>query len=315
MRRARVLIAAAIVTALVLGAHAPPAAATSHKTKPIVFVHGFSNTGELDCDSWWNRMKAALNDWGWAGGGRNWDVAYYAKDTGCKESVSHHRSHDIHFGENWNEGSHNGCCAHTVDTSIRHLAYHLAWFVRDHFGDRCVEAVGHSMGGLMLRYALARVEEGASVFPDSVCIQDVITFGTPHAGTGWALGCLQATQCQEMLGRTDCDATKDGTSGFIRWLRQRAWDPDGSGGTQWTLVGSVDDLIVDWRCAVRNMARYSAVKYRDGSNVTHFNYTVSVRAVRDAPVDYKKGSNAWVTGGQGPWPVKWADLALSRRNW
>jgi hypothetical protein len=316
--------ATACVALLFLGLAAGPAAAAPDRSKPIVVVHGLSLSAETDCDSTWNAAKRALNDWGWAGGGGNWDVAYYIGDRGCRHWINHHGSHSAHFGTNWNGGTGHtqgsgGNLGHNADTSIRHLGYHLAWFLREHFDRRCVELAGHSMGGLVARYAIAQIDRAHAAFParHRVCVEDVITLGTPHAGTGWAHGCFRV-QCEEMRGNLDCNATQSGTADFIRWLRENAWAPDGAGGTQWTLVGANDDLLVDQLCATRNIANHGWVRYQEASDVTHSGargYLNLTSGAQTADVIHQTDPDDAVRDRSAPWPVRWIDRALRGPEW
>jgi pimeloyl-ACP methyl ester carboxylesterase len=305
---------------LLASALAAPAFGAPDRSKPIVFVHGFELGAATNCDGTWNAMKRRLDDLGWAGRGGSWDVAFYVGDRGCEHWLNHHGSHRRHFAT---DGGHTtgagGNLGHTTDASIRHLGYHLAWFLREHFDRRCVELVGYSMGGLIARYALAQIDRGHAAFPAQgrVCVEDVITLGTPHAGTGWAQICSRV-QCIEMRGNLRCNATRTGTSEFIRWLRRNAWDPDGRGGTQWTLVGSQDDLIVDQLCATRNIANFGWVRYQEASNVTHSGaggYLQRTSRRQTADVVYQKDPAGPVRDRTAPWPVRWADHALRSSRW
>jgi hypothetical protein len=309
----RILRAGAVAAVFAVVLLIPAVASWAHHTtRPVVFVHGADvvGTAGVDCDSTWNEMKQTLNNWGWSGGGGMWDVGYYVGDTGCTHWINHHGSHAVHYPTD-----HDGN-GHTGDTSIRHLGYHLAWFIRDHFGTNCVQAVGHSMGGLVLRYAIAQVENNHPQFPASICVGDAVTLGTPHAGTNWAVTCLLALQCNEMNGRIDCNAADpNGTSDFITWLRAHAFDPDGTGGTEWTVMGSNEDNLVNEICATNNIERYAAVRYIGASGVEHDDYLHDTSANWTADVSFKKGNDPFVTDLSAPWPVKWTDLALSGPNW
>ncbi|MFJ2591339.1 esterase/lipase family protein, partial [Streptomyces sp. NPDC087538] len=43
-----------------------------------------------------------------------------------------------------------------------------------------VDLVGHSMGGLIIRAALAGYAKGDPTWPDTLYVEDVVTLGTPH---------------------------------------------------------------------------------------------------------------------------------------
>ncbi|MET9442813.1 hypothetical protein [Streptomyces sp. NPDC006610] len=56
------------------------------------------------------------------------------------------------------------------------------------------------MGGLVVRAALHYTDEGATGFPSNLHIEDVVTLGTPHGGTGWGTACSVSgwQQCKDM---------------------------------------------------------------------------------------------------------------------
>jgi hypothetical protein len=289
-----------VAIAVVL-ATAAPAAASSHKSKPIVFVHGLDAIGECpqtNGDATWNDMKSALNGWGWDGDGKNIDVSYYKCDVNYAHSLNHHGSHGEHNASGHvlkNDGS---CCAHTQDANIRHLGYHWAWYVRDHFQGDCVEAVGHSMGGLIMRYGLAQVQRDHPDFPNSICVEDLVTFGTPHSGT------LATFVC----GWLQCEQQRGG-SAFLDWLKENAWEPDGTGGTDWTVIGSYDDFPVDEDSAVNMGARHK-VKYLGSMDIGHSDYMHETREAETADVYWKNGSDPWYACYDCAWPVLWAERSL-----
>src|SRR6266542_5414392 len=144
------LIALTVVS-LVLS---PSRASAADQSKPVVFVHGYENDSGANCDVVWNDMKDALAAQGWTG--PLIDVAYYVNDTGCGGSINQDGSHTAHYASGHSGGG------HTTGTNIRHLGFHLAWWIYDHYGKsgQCIEAVGHSMGGLIIRYAIARAARG-----------------------------------------------------------------------------------------------------------------------------------------------------------
>ncbi|MGH2830553.1 MAG: esterase/lipase family protein, partial [Actinomycetota bacterium] len=178
MRKSRSLLAAAAAAAMVLAVPLGAHARTDNRSKPVVYVHGFSVWSATDC-AMWNNMDAALRGWGLTGA--KVTVQYYSSDTNCTYSELHHGSHATHFG-----GSHT---SHNNGTDIRHLAYHLAWMIKDHFGTQTVDVVAHSMGGLVTRYMVYRVARADSAFPSTLYVEDIVTLGSPHDGTGWAYGC------------------------------------------------------------------------------------------------------------------------------
>ncbi len=73
---------------------------------------------------------------------------------------------------------------HNMDTDIRHIGMHMAWFFSDHWGTTYESGiVAHSMGGLIARSMFRRA--GQTNHPSSASIamiKNTITFGTPHQG-------------------------------------------------------------------------------------------------------------------------------------
>ncbi len=203
---------------------------------PVVYVHGFDLTapGESNCRGvWGDRDRGFIGrivDWGHRGPQQR--VKYYREDTECTLDLHHHGKHRRHHSSGHRRGG------HTVRTSIRHLGYHFAWQIWAHYTKRGqrVNVVAHSMGGLIVRYALARVHRDHRRFPPRLSIANVITLGTPHKGAPLAAFCdiTEHRQCNQL----------DPRSGFIRWLRRHAKNPQGHGGTDWTVVGS---RYVDFR--------------------------------------------------------------------
>ena len=86
------------------------------------------------------------------------------------------------------------------------------------------------MGGLMIRYALAK--QGVDDFP-WLKVEDVITLGSP----GKAL-------CSLFRPGTTQGAELNSSSTLIKWLKDWGMNPQGKGGTDWSAIGSHGDLIV-----------------------------------------------------------------------
>lgn len=214
------------------------AGSDASQANPVVFVHGLNPLGGIGvpCSLNWDPMKDALRDWGWQG--ELVDTKYYAGDSSCEHSLDHHGSHNAHLGNNkwWTFGFNHALTdtsSHNHDTPIEHVAYHLAWFLYDHYTSqgRTVELVSHSMGGVATRYALTKVEQHHAAFPPSLLVEDSITLETPHDGAYLSFLCGWSTQCLELLPG----------SGFLDSLGE---NPQGAQGTDWTAIGSYWDPLV-----------------------------------------------------------------------
>jgi len=199
---------------------------TDDKAKPVIFIHGFSGA---NCEGDWGFLLDHLRASGWTGEFRV--LKFLSGDTNCNaragmtmDCMGCFGSHSAWFG-------HSGT-THNNNTSIRHLSWHLANYVATNFTAKgiAVDVVGHSLGGLLIRYALAK--QGVDSFP-RLLVEDVTTLGSPHNGAIFAT-LTGSTQGAEM----------EPWSTLITWLKTNAKNPQGTGGTDWTIIGSHGDLIV-----------------------------------------------------------------------
>src|SRR5262249_13364606 len=123
-------------------------------------------------------------------------------------------------------GDHN--CDMTIGkggpwTPIDDIGKALADEVDKQFSARGIPAVlvGQSMGGLFVQSALAQA--GSNGGPPFLLVPRAVTISSPHRGTD-ALKRCGYIECREMAYR----------SAFLRHLEP---DPQGRGGTVWTLFG------------------------------------------------------------------------------
>jgi pimeloyl-ACP methyl ester carboxylesterase len=301
--RRRIVLTAIVAGALLL-ATTPAAARTNTRSKPIIFVHGldaFFSSGS-DCNSW-NPMVSTLQSWGWTGSMIK--LKYYAFDVNCTHALDHHGSHTKHNG---GTGEHdvNDPSSHGFDSRIEHIAYHLAWYIYDHYSKNgiTVDVVGHSMGGLIIRYAVAQSQRNHSEFPPYLYVEDVATLGSPHTGTDWARGCWWADQCGQMVPG----------SSFMNWLGSYAQNPQESGGTDWTTMGSHEDNYVSAGSAT-GMDATHRVRYYASSGVEHGDYLVDTSNTRTADVEYWDRPGPWYAWYDAPYAVRWTDFALYYGTW
>ena len=286
-------------------------ARTDNRLKVVVFVHGLDAIGPdfgNNCEGTWGDMIDAFRAWGWSNTFN--PVKYYHADTNCNgrgtlsdgrpnvsnQSIDHHGSHTRFWAGGHRDGS------HTADTSIRHLAYHYAWWMYDHYSKdgRTVDVVGHSMGGLINRYAINAVQRGFADFPPKLLVEDIVTLGSPHSGSALAYGCGW-TQCKEL--RSPSDST------FMAYLRDNAQNPQGYGGTNWTVIGSNDDRAVASGSATA-MSVPHRTKYID-EGIGHSDYMHRTRTTDDANVHWWKNSESkWYAWHSYNWPVVHTDRSL-----
>lgn len=240
-------------------------------------VHGIKapRQSEKEDDPWYGPVRndlshfdelqtLLLEDGGYANA---WRVDYYggACDHDIRGSNYGHHDRGYASGHNAPGKPTYGCNGvhhldHSIDTDIRHLAYHLAKTVeleKTQFNDY-VDIAAHSMGGLVTRSMLAQfnLENRDDFFPDQLMVEDVVTMGTPHDGYRWEdmwWDCPgQFLQVEQMCSQ----------SNFANELRSIGQDPQGTGGTEWTLIGSECDWVVRPGQATR-MDAYIRWKFQD----------------------------------------------------
>ena len=193
------------------GIHRTPAVPVraDSRSRTLFLVHGYSTDGSgQDCGGYWGSAMSALRNEGWSGTFVTY--GYYTVDTGCT----------IEYPG-------------TRDSSIWILGQDLAWeiYMRYSRNGQSVDVLAHSMGGLVIRAALTGVSRGDTGFPPYIYVEDVATLSTPHLGAGFARLCL-FLQCVEM---------RPG-SGLLGRL---AANPQSRQGTDWSLFGAGDDVIVE----------------------------------------------------------------------
>ena len=247
-------------------------ARTDSRSKPVVYVHGYNPFGDgTDCNMWSN-MDNTLRSWGLTG--TKVTARYYKGDANCSQALET-------FGANGKHYDPGG--PFDRYTRIEHLGYRLAWMIYSQYSSKgiTVDVVSHSMGGLITRYAVAQVARGHADFPPYLYVEDSVTLGTPHSGTGWASLCW-TTQCEQM---------RPGSS-LINWLASYAPNPQGSGGTDWTAIGSYDDEIVSEGSAIAMSAAHK-IQYLGSADVAHSDYYQDTTDARTADVRYNDNSGTF----------------------
>ena len=196
----------------------------------VVLVKGFdsssfggSPTGQ-DCESYFQQLISDLGNWGIPRSKIATVSTYHNDSPGtCDVDIGLYPNdpdrHRKHYGEDWDPDSHTPDGGHTTNTSWRHVAYHLAWYVSTLSGP--VAVVGHSGGGLIIRYAMMMSQRRDPAFPSSLDVRDAVTHGTSHDGVARWMSDVRRTigsgdqQCRELKR----------TSDFIRTLRRRGRNP------------------------------------------------------------------------------------------
>jgi hypothetical protein len=296
-----VLVPALLIVSAVLASAAQTR--SDNRAKPVYFIHGYESDSGGNCDQW-DDMTGKFRDWGHTGGLVR--IGYYVDDINCGNDIDHHGVHSAH-----NASGHSGG-SHTSNTNIRHLGYHLAWHIYDHYSRNgtYVDVVAHSMGGLIIRYAIAQTELNHPEFPPYLRIEDVVTLGTPHGGI--RPPCLFCPlQGDQMSPGSD----------FLVWLENNAWEPDGLGGTQWSTQGSDDDNLVAADRAVGTDQDRDPVNKYFGSchktwyttvnDIEHTDFLHDTQGAFTAQAYARHCPTGWVFYSGLPWPVRRADYAVT----
>lgn len=162
-------------------------------------------------------------------------------------------------------------------------------------------SIHYAPSGQFDRYV--RIEHLGYRLPPYLYVEDSVTLGTPHAGTGWADWCW-TTQCSQM---------RPGSS-FVNWLATYGPNPQADGGTDWTAIGAYDDEIVSESSAISMNAAHK-VQYLESSDVFHSDYYNDTTDARTADVRYQDNGGAWYTWYDAPWGVRWSDYAMLYGSW
>ncbi|MBI2078791.1 MAG: hypothetical protein HYT80_10555, partial [Euryarchaeota archaeon] len=292
----------------------------------VILVHGFAGVT--------NPSQSGVGQWSsigtfFAARGYDWRrMAWYGGECQASADVGHHESHNMWMANHHIDKTGCGGVEHSLrhdrDTDIRHVAFHFAWWLYNHHSQRneTVEIVAHSLGGLMVRYAVAMVERQAAGllepnerwWPEKLLVENVVTLATMHDGVISACYSTWA-QAQNM-----CFDKKT-----MKWLRANAQNPQASDGTIWGVMGSEVDEWVSERSAVA-LATTLKVKYLcDGDDMCkppayqHDEYYRDGNLAADAYMAYlgadASGKLVWFRTKSGPRPVLLAFNLANQENY
>lgn len=230
-------------------ATATTAQGTGSRDTPVLFVHGYNFIPLCpmsDVEFSFGVARATLADRGRTGPMPA--VGYYA----CDQNVEREDWLDAH-GPDGHAGAFGGRghlphlteerLSHDADADIRHLAYHLAWLIWDRWSSdgQPVHLVGSSMGGLVVRWMMYRVDAGDPAFPPALHVGAAVMVAAPFAGVRDAVQEACATLSFDAL---QCEQMRAG-SAFLRELA--GWR--GTGGAAWTTIASACDELIAPRSA------------------------------------------------------------------
>jgi len=221
------------------GGHSPSTAPSV-----IVLVHGFDPTGRgYSCARYWGDAEEAF---------RRWDPSVEVVTVG---SVRGDHDCDMTIGS----GGPN--------TPIETIGKELANAVYQRYSSQGIPValVGHSMGGLVVRSAVAMA--GSRGGPPFLLVPHAVTIESPNEGTN----AVVRMRC----GVVECDEMRI-DSAFVRHLEL---DPQGRSGTVWTSFGSAGDRLVTVASALGMQASHQLAYQRpsyshgsiiqDGSDATN----------------------------------------------
>lgn len=227
--------------------HASNQATGLNTDDPVLFIHGFNGAANAGCNAYgWDGVKQyaatshtlngttplqwnpdALKTVGFYSGDQAPD---YAGNVGndCDVNLNFSTSAaavdarakcaSVDFSQTW---------VGTSNESIKHLACELAWFIYDSYeaplpnagtngGFQCpagkypcnVQIVAHSMGGLIMRWAMGQSGVSGNSFPPQpLYVKDVIEFSTPNGG-------ISASEASQLKAASSfCEETPQDVSG------------------------------------------------------------------------------------------------------
>jgi hypothetical protein len=291
----------AAVSATTVASAGPPRRVAN---PPVVFVHGFllNLCPQEDVTAPFAGAAAELKAKGYKGTIES--VAYYACDSNGP-SIQSSGDPNAYFPS----GAYLGTGGNTDQTDIRHISYELAWYLYNKYSShgQTVDIVAHSMGGLIVRWALYQIQAHDPVFPPVLYVQDVVTLSTPHNGIqdgynnlSWCAGTLQCTQMT--VG-----------SSFLAELRSSGMDPQATGGTVWTAEGSSSCDIMT-AAQSTDMGDVHKIIFEGTAQpycYDHTGYLTDTSDAADMPAQFTNpGDPAFTTTSTGAHSLAWMANAL-----
>jgi hypothetical protein len=252
-RTARLVLLALVAVLAAASLSACEPARTTDKTRPILFLHGYNPTStSTSCSSTFDALITSLRSQGFTG--PMIKVGWYSGDTGCDVNLHSFGTYDDR--DSW-----------------RGISKSFSAYVQKTYTSKnvAVDAVGYSMGGLIIRGGVYGALIGESGFGAPIDVQDVVTLAAPHDGAAWYSRLCLWGQCGSM---------RPG-NGDLNWLNANG-NPQGLHGTDWTVVGSTDDAVVPDESALHmtlpdtNKVRYSGIPHTGDTNYMH-NATAQAR--------------------------------------
>ncbi len=235
----------------------------------VILVHGWPATGTPNCNIW-SRVISDFKGFGWTES-KIHTVKWWNTATNCQVNLGDFPAATAPI-------------TLTTGVPLDIDSFHLASYIKETFTDidEPVDVMAHSVGGLLIRYALEyaftersrRPGQSTYRFPE-ILVEDVFTVATPHEGAnypnrrhGYRLFAICKTFW--LLDQTQCEDLKHDSrkSQFFKYLHRESWYTKFSGTydppihAQWTVVGDIQesDDIVHWSSSIGMPgARFKAV--------------------------------------------------------
>jgi len=236
---------------------------TTNQTIPLLLIHGYND----DCGAAWNTQgyksdnstplpapnTDAYSYFSYLGAqfGDIKEIGYYTtansidgKDaTGgyCNEKLNGDPNPDM---KQCNAISTDSTQYGTDNDHLDRLSCLLAWYIYDtytRYGEP-VNVLAHSMGGLLIRYALGAAAARAAQFPPVLWVNNVVTVATPHGGIYGPYYTAAAFNNNSV----ELQMMDPGSSTYTFMKTIFGYQkPQGYNGTRWALVGAFDGAYAD----------------------------------------------------------------------
>ena len=198
----------------------------------VLFIHGVYGSGSgVDCNATFTTDIAYLQNHNWVGDLKT--LSYYNGDTNCNANMrttAHASKCNGYPDSSWNLGNNN--------EDDRHLSCLLAWYIWDNYtvNTWTVDVVAHSLGGVLLKWALFKVKKGDDLthFPPYLTVHQVVTMASPLGGLPitsghWFCQCTEISELEFPSGAIYGDLTgQDGRNAN-----------DLNNDIIWTMIGQV----------------------------------------------------------------------------
>lgn len=268
----RILFAALLMSLL---AAAPAAARTPSAHTPILLVTGSETGKAVDCQTAWKELDRVLVehppkigdtkskfDGGWT------TLTFHHEDTRCDAPIPSDPS-----------------------AGIQGQAKRLAQYIHSAYTSkgRTVDVVAHGTAGVALRYAIA--SSGTLGWPGKLMVEDAVTLGSPHGGSAEIADQCSRVACQQM----------DPEGDFVTRELAAIEDPQGEGGTDWSLIGSAKDALVPHTSAIDMPAAHRSY-YVDkvGQRIKHEDLLTDTSMKRNGHLVYSHDNKEQIEWTEGP---------------